>query len=66
MSSFIRRFYFFTLVITGVLHAADRPNILWIVTEDNVATTVGPYGDPLARTPNINRIATGGIVFDRC
>lgn len=45
--------------------AADRPNILWVVSEDNVATTVGAYGDPLARTPNIDRIAAGGIVFDR-
>jgi len=43
--------------------AADRPNILWLVSEDNVATTVGPYGDPLARTPNIDRLAADGIVF---
>ena len=66
MPFYIRYFCFVAGVITGALHAADRPNILWIVTEDNVATTVGPYGDPLARTPNINRIAAGGIVFDRC
>jgi len=66
MSIFIRGFCFVAGVITGALHAADRPNILWVVTEDNVATTVGPYGDPLARTPNINRIAADGIVFDRC
>ncbi|MBC7369776.1 MAG: sulfatase [Undibacterium sp.] len=46
--------------------SADRPNILWLVSEDNVATTVGAYGDPLARTPSIDRIAAGGIVFDRC
>jgi len=46
--------------------AADRPNILWLVTEDNVASTVGPYGDPLARTPNVNKLAKGGIVFERC
>ena len=43
--------------------AADRPNILWVVSEDNVAATVGPYGDPLARTPNIDRLAADGIVF---
>lgn len=43
-----------------------RPNILWVVSEDNTAFTVGAYGDPLARTPNIDRIAAGGIVFDHC
>ncbi len=47
------------------LSAADRPNILWVVSEDNSAFTVGAYGDPLARTPNVDRLARDGIVFDR-
>jgi N-sulfoglucosamine sulfohydrolase len=53
------------LIGFGQLPAADRPNILWVVSEDNTAFTVGPYGDPLARTPNIDRLAKDGIVFDR-
>jgi len=48
------------------LFAADRPNILWLVSEDNVFTTVGVYGDPLARTPNVDGLAKAGIVFERC
>lgn len=40
-----------------------RPNVLWVVSEDNTATFTGPYGDPLARTPTIDRLATQGIVF---
>jgi N-sulfoglucosamine sulfohydrolase len=52
--------------LTSCLCAADRPNILWLVSEDNVFTTVGVYGDPLARTPNVDGIAKGGIVFERC
>jgi N-sulfoglucosamine sulfohydrolase len=51
---------------SGGLCAADRPNILWLVSEDNVFTTVGVYGDPLARTPNVDGLAKGGIVFERC
>ncbi|WP_414665095.1 sulfatase-like hydrolase/transferase [Horticoccus sp. 23ND18S-11] len=52
------------------LHAASsggpaRPNILWVVTEDNSANYFGPYGDPLARTPHFDRVAKTGIVFDR-
>ena len=50
----------------ATLVAADRPNILWLVTEDNVATTVGAYGDPLARTPHIDGLAKSGILFERC
>lgn len=45
--------------------AADRPNILWVVSEDNTFNYVGAYGDPLARTPNVDRLATAGVVFDR-
>src|SRR5690606_10052899 len=42
----------------------SRPNILWLVSEDNSRFTIGAYGDPLARTPHLDRLAAGGIVFE--
>ena len=36
-----------------------RPNILWISLEDTTPR-FGCYGDPIARTPNIDRLAAGG------
>ncbi len=45
---------------------APRPNILWLLIEDSSPNFVGPYGDPLARTPTADRLAKDGIVFDRC
>ena len=44
---------------------AARPNILWLVAED-LTTRVGCYGDPLARTPTIDALATAGVTFERC
>jgi N-sulfoglucosamine sulfohydrolase len=44
--------------------AAAKPNILWVVTEDNNYRFVGAYGDPLARTPNFDRLAKNGILFE--
>ncbi|MBU3064287.1 sulfatase-like hydrolase/transferase [Nocardia sp. NEAU-G5] len=41
----------------------DRPNILWIVSED-CPPRFGCYGDPLAATPNLDRLAGDGVVFD--
>lgn len=41
----------------------ERPNILWIVSEDN-SPYLGCYGDPLAQTPNIDKLASQGILFD--
>ena len=51
----------------GSLRAAEpaRPNILWLVSEDN-DTFLGCYGDPLARTPTLDRLAQRGVLFERC
>ncbi|MBB5986727.1 sulfatase-like hydrolase/transferase [Sphingobium lignivorans] len=40
----------------------DLPNILWIVSEDN-NPFIGAYGDPLAHTPAIDRLANEGILY---
>lgn len=39
-----------------------RPNILWISTED-LSPHLGCYGDNVARTPNLDRLASQGIRF---
>jgi len=43
--------------------AAERPNILWITSEDNSAWFCGCYGNPQARTPNIDKLAGEGIRY---
>lgn len=40
----------------------DRPNILWISTEDH-NPIIGAYGDEYAHTPNIDRLADLGILY---
>ncbi|GAA4843107.1 sulfatase-like hydrolase/transferase [Paenibacillus vulneris] len=40
----------------------DRPNILWISLEDT-SPRFGCYGDPLARTPNIDKLAEEGVTY---
>ena len=44
----------------------DRPNILFIYTDDHSYRTVGCYPDafPWVRTPNIDRLAKEGIRFE--
>ncbi len=41
----------------------ERPNILWITSEDN-GPFLGCYGDPLATTPNLDRLASEGILYE--
>lgn len=42
--------------------ARKQPNILWISTED-MSAHLGCYGDKVARTPNIDRLASQGIRY---
>ena len=42
----------------------SRPNILWISLEDT-SPRFGCYGDEVARTPNIDRLAAAGCIYPR-
>ncbi|MFN3650746.1 MAG: sulfatase [Armatimonadota bacterium] len=44
--------------------AAPRYNVLFI-TVDDLRPQLGSYGDPLAKTPNIDRLAKEGLLFER-
>ncbi|MDE0017281.1 MAG: sulfatase-like hydrolase/transferase, partial [Candidatus Poribacteria bacterium] len=44
------------------MRTSDHPNILWISLEDTTPR-FGCYGDTLARTPNVDRLAAGGCRF---
>ena len=43
-------------------NAADRPNVLWITSEDN-GPQLGCYGDEYATTPNLDSIADKGTIY---
>ncbi len=42
-----------------------RPNILWVSFEDT-NPFYGCYGDPVARTPNLDKLAAEGCRWSRC
>jgi len=44
--------------------ADDRPNVLFIVSDD-LNNMLGSYGDQLARTPHLDRLAARGVRFER-
>ena len=52
------------LAITSVYGAAsladERPNIVFIMSDDHATRAVSAYGDSLVETPNIDRIASEG------
>ncbi len=46
--------------------AAEKPNILWIVSEDNGVSWVGCYGGTNAKTPSIDNLAKEGFRYLHC
>ncbi|WP_146902657.1 sulfatase-like hydrolase/transferase [Adhaeribacter aerolatus] len=57
-----------TLLLLGSIkikaqQTQERPNILWIVSEDN-SPLLGCYGDKFATTPNIDKLATQGVLYE--
>jgi arylsulfatase A-like enzyme len=44
----------------------DRPNILFIMSDDHAAHAIGCYGSRINETPNMDRIAEEGVRFDNC
>lgn len=51
----------------SLVSAADgaRPNVLFIISDDLTATALSCYGNTICRTPNIDRLAAGGMRFTR-
>jgi arylsulfatase A-like enzyme len=44
----------------------NRPNILFIFTDDHALQAISAYGSQINETPNIDRLANEGMVFENC
>ena len=44
----------------------QKPNILFIMTDDHAAHAISSYGSKINTTPNIDRIADEGVRFENC
>jgi iduronate 2-sulfatase len=52
------------LLSAATLSAAEKLNVLLIISDD-LRDTVGCYGNTAAKTPNLDRLASRGVRFDR-
>ena len=48
------------------MNGAERPNILFIFTDDHASHAISAYGSVINETPNIDRLANEGMRFDNC
>lgn len=53
------------LLVTGsTARSAERPNLVFILTDDHRRDLVGCYGNEHIRTPNLDRLAAEGVLFE--
>ena len=65
MKQFTRSFLLTLFLFSAIaVYAADRPNFVFFITDDISAEDLGAYGNTFAKTPNLDRIASEGLVFD--
>ncbi|MCD4824887.1 MAG: sulfatase-like hydrolase/transferase [Phycisphaerae bacterium] len=43
----------------------DKPNVLFIFTDQHRLSAIGAYGETPCRTPNLNRLAREGVRFEK-
>ena len=58
--------FFFGVFILGCFNNAENempPNILFIMSDDHAYQAISAYDDRLIQTPNIDRIANEGMIF---
>ncbi|MFD2256733.1 sulfatase-like hydrolase/transferase [Luteolibacter algae] len=51
-------------LISSTAFAAPRPNIIFILTDDQRQDSLPVYGNTFVKTPNIDALAESGVVFD--
>lgn len=51
------------ILACGQTLAAERPNIVFFLTDDQTSEMLGCYGHPLAQTPNLDALAARGVRF---
>lgn len=54
------------MVSVSCQHEKQRPNIIFIMSDDHAAQAISSYGSAINKTPNIDRLAKEGALFTNC
>ncbi|MCX6851676.1 MAG: sulfatase-like hydrolase/transferase, partial [Verrucomicrobia bacterium] len=62
----MKSFFILTLLLLGTFaHAADKPNIIFILADDMGYGDAGCFGQKTLTTPNLDKMAAEGMKFTR-
>jgi arylsulfatase A-like enzyme len=57
--------FLLSCIFCGQLSAAKPPNVVFFFSDDQAYDTVGCYGNPNVKTPNMDKLGARGVIFDR-
>jgi len=60
----MQKFWLISLFVTESLLAQQKPNIIYIMSDDHDADAISAYNKTLIQTPNIDRLAKEGVKFN--
>jgi arylsulfatase A-like enzyme len=53
------------ILLSSLLTASEKPNIIFLLTDDQSFYSMGIYGNKDVQTPQMDRLGNDGIIFDR-
>ena len=59
----MKKLFFVLLICTAFCKAQDKPNIVFILTDDQSYDLLGCTGNTIVQTPNIDKLADNGVLF---
>ena len=65
MKKFLRSIFLLPLLLACESDKPQPPNIVFIMSDDHAFQAVSAYGHDLNNTPNIDRIAKEGALFNK-
>lgn len=61
----MKKLFFLILCMPMLAMAQQKPNIILIVSDDHSYQSISAYGSKLMETPNVDRIADEGVLFNK-
>ena len=62
----MNRFFLFLLAAGPILAGVKKPNVLFIIADDQAPRSIGGVNNPEIKTPNLDRLAKQGTLFSHC